>query len=73
MDEANYKIRKNICDTIQLILTQNSPESVHVFGSSKNGLGVKGCDLDVYLDLPGMEYAYQTRNEPPHLIRGEIK
>ena len=58
LDESNYRTRKTICDNIQNILTPKSPESVHIFGSSKNGLGVKGCDLDIYLELPGNTFLY---------------
>ena len=59
LDDSNYKTRKKICDTIQSIFTPNSPDSVHIFGSSKNGLGVKGCDLDIFLELPGIDYFFQ--------------
>ena len=28
--------------------------SIHLFGSSVNGFGVKGCDMDVFLSIPGL-------------------
>ena len=54
LNESNNMTRKRICDTLQTIFSTNSsPVSLHIFGSSINGLGMKGCDLDVYVDLPG--------------------
>ena len=29
--------------------------SIHLFGSSVNGFGVKGCDMDVYLNIPELQ------------------
>ena len=66
LNESNNQTRKRICDNLQTIFSTNSPTvSLHIFGSSINGLGVKGCDLDVYVDLPGNYhwlYIKVTRN-----------
>ena len=54
LNESNNMTRKRICDNLQTVFsTKSSPVSLHIFGSSINGLGVKGCDLDVYVDLLG--------------------
>ncbi|KAL3835818.1 hypothetical protein ACJMK2_021289 [Sinanodonta woodiana] len=49
-DEAQKKY--NLCETMQNVLSQFFPGcTVNQFGSSVNGFGIKGCDMDIYLDL----------------------
>ena len=55
LGDENVLTRKRICETLERIFASRSASTVstHIFGSSINGLGLKGCDLDVYVDIPG--------------------
>ena len=45
----DLQVRERICQRI--LESIPTAKSFHLFGSSINGLGVKGCDIDVYLDM----------------------
>ena len=53
LDESNILNRKRICERLRIMLLAKFHASLHQFGSSANCLGFKGCDLDVYVDIPG--------------------
>lgn len=48
-----YRKRLQLADLNILfgIVLFSVDSKVHLFGSSVNGLGTKGCDLDLFLDL----------------------
>ena len=62
LEDENVLKRKRICETLETIFASKSASTVstHIFGSSINGLGLKGCDLDVYLDIPGNPEMFQN-------------
>ena len=62
LGDENVLTRKRICETLERIFASKSASTVstHIFGSSINGLGLKGCDLDVYLDIPGNPEMFQN-------------
>lgn len=44
-----------ICKLLEEVLTMFFPGvSINQFGSSVNGFGIKGCDMDVYIDLTNL-------------------
>ena len=54
MSTNDIQERINICQHIQKTFAKafNQPGlCVYPFGSSKTGLGFKGCDLDVYVEM----------------------
>lgn len=52
MKVMDSTVHKNLVDNLQEIFTSYFPGCiVYRFGSSLNGLGIRGCDLDVFLDL----------------------
>ncbi|XP_071103920.1 speckle targeted PIP5K1A-regulated poly(A) polymerase-like [Haliotis cracherodii] len=52
MTDEEITQKQGICDILSAALTKFFPAcSVHQFGSSVNGFGVKGCDVDIYLDF----------------------
>ena len=53
LNEKSILTRKRICQTLDSIISPTSAVAVHIFGSSANGLGVKGCDLDVFMQTTG--------------------
>ena len=62
LNESNILTRKRICKALESIFTHPFSDqfsstsqigSIHMFGSSINGLGCKGCDLDIYVEWPG--------------------
>ena len=57
LTESDVEERISICEHVQRTFSIRFRDvycSVHAFGSSVNGLGFRGCDLDAYveLDLP---------------------
>ena len=53
LDKSNTLNRNRICERLRTMLLPKFRASLHQFGSSANCLGFKGCDLDVYVDIPG--------------------
>ncbi|XP_067685867.1 speckle targeted PIP5K1A-regulated poly(A) polymerase-like [Haliotis asinina] len=52
MTDEEITQKQGICDILSAALMKFFPAcSVHQFGSSVNGFGVKGCDVDIYLDF----------------------
>ncbi|XP_033733315.1 speckle targeted PIP5K1A-regulated poly(A) polymerase-like [Pecten maximus] len=44
-----------ICKTLEEVLSLFFPGvSINQFGSSVNGFGIKGCDMDIYIDLTNL-------------------
>ena len=56
LDDSNLATRKRICQNFKNVLQPKFHVDIYQFGSSSNGLGFKGCDLDVFLDIPGKGY-----------------
>ncbi|XP_022081933.1 speckle targeted PIP5K1A-regulated poly(A) polymerase-like isoform X2 [Acanthaster planci] len=53
LSQADQRLRGLICDLLQGVLEELLPGCrVAPFGSSTNGFGVQGCDLDVHLESP---------------------
>ena len=57
LDSDDMHQREKVCKSIENLLKEPHPEydktpeyTVHPYGSSVNGLGFKGCDIDVYVD-----------------------
>ncbi|XP_057680602.1 poly(A) RNA polymerase, mitochondrial isoform X2 [Corythoichthys intestinalis] len=55
LTEENSRLRFLVCSLVKDIASAYFPEcSVELFGSSVNGFGKLGCDLDMFLDLDGI-------------------
>ena len=65
LEDENVLTRKRICETLERIFASKSASTVstHIFGSSINGLGLKGCDLDVYVDVPGNPKSFENGSQ----------
>ncbi|XP_038077444.1 speckle targeted PIP5K1A-regulated poly(A) polymerase-like [Patiria miniata] len=52
LSQADQRLRRLICDLLQSVLEEFLPGCrITPFGSSVNGFGVQGCDLDVHLEV----------------------
>lgn len=55
LTEENSRLRFLVCSLLKDIAAAYFPEStIRPFGSSVNGFGKLGCDLDMFLDLDGI-------------------
>ncbi|KAM6971076.1 poly(A) RNA polymerase, mitochondrial isoform 2-T2 [Tautogolabrus adspersus] len=55
LTEENTRLRFLVCSLLKDIATAYFPEcTIKPFGSSVNGFGKLGCDLDMFLDLDGI-------------------
>ncbi|MGH0152472.1 UNVERIFIED_CONTAM: hypothetical protein FKN15_047206 [Acipenser sinensis] len=55
LTEDNVRLRFLVCSLLKDIAAAYFPEcTVKLFGSSVNGFGKLGCDLDMFLDLDGI-------------------
>ncbi|TNN56824.1 Poly(A) RNA polymerase, mitochondrial [Liparis tanakae] len=55
LTEENSRLRFLVCSLLKDIAAAYFPEStIKAFGSSVNGFGKLGCDLDMFLDLDGI-------------------
>ncbi|KAM7390796.1 hypothetical protein PAMA_008810 [Pampus argenteus] len=55
LTEENSRLRFLVCSLLKDIATAYFPEStIRPYGSSVNGFGKLGCDLDMFLDLDGI-------------------
>ncbi|KAI4806799.1 hypothetical protein KUCAC02_017597 [Chaenocephalus aceratus] len=55
LTEENYRLRYLVCSLLKDIAAGFFPEcTIMPFGSSVNGFGKLGCDLDMFLDLDGI-------------------
>ncbi|XP_029955866.1 poly(A) RNA polymerase, mitochondrial [Salarias fasciatus] len=55
LTEENIRLRFLVCSLLKDVAAAYFPEcSVKPFGSSVNGFGKLGCDLDMFLDLDGL-------------------
>ncbi|XP_018596853.1 poly(A) RNA polymerase, mitochondrial [Scleropages formosus] len=58
LTEENIRLRFLVCSLLKDIAASYFPEcSIKPFGSSVNGFGKLGCDLDMFLDLDGISEA----------------
>jgi hypothetical protein len=52
LTDVDYGLRESICHGLLCLFTPMFPGCViHPFGSSANYLGMRGCDMDIYLDI----------------------
>lgn len=52
LDQSDLQLRYLICDLLQEVFVEMFPKCrVFPYGSSVSGFGVKGCDLDLQIDL----------------------
>lgn len=52
LDDNDIRQRSSISSELQHVFEPYFPGCcVHMFGSSANGFGVRGCDMDLFLDL----------------------
>lgn len=63
LDEEEVMKRRNICINMQKTFAQSDYGHciVYPFGSSINGLGFPGCDLDIYMDLDNPRLSSDSR------------
>lgn len=55
LTEENSRLRFLVCSLLKDIAAAYFPEcTIRPFGSSVNGFGKLGCDLDMFLDLDGI-------------------
>lgn len=55
LTEENSRLRFLVCSLLKDIAAAYFPEcTIKPFGSSVNGFGKLGCDLDMFLDLDGI-------------------
>ena len=75
MDEDEVNKRKNICINMQKTfgMSNYSRCFVYPFGSSINGLGFPGCDLDIYMDLDNQPLSSLSQCNPDDAINNEMK
>ncbi|XP_014681269.1 PREDICTED: speckle targeted PIP5K1A-regulated poly(A) polymerase-like isoform X2 [Priapulus caudatus] len=72
LSASQHATRLEICSYLNQVLSHFFPAcTVHQFGSSCNGFGVKGSDLDLYLDLQS-ENSSQTHSEGKPLPRAAL-
>ena len=67
LNQSDLQLRYLICDLLQEVLVEMFPQCrVFPYGSSVSGLGVKGCDLDLQVDLGRDEeqFKYQFASMP---------
>ncbi|XP_062595778.1 uncharacterized protein LOC134257153 [Saccostrea cucullata] len=58
-----FQYRYTICKTLEDALTPFFPGmTVNQFGSSVNGFGIKGCDMDIFIDLSKLGIPCRTGN-----------
>ena len=74
LEDENVLTRKRICETLERIFASKSASTVstHIFGSSINGLGLKGCDLDVYVDVPGNPKSFENGSQGMFVFGFEV-
>lgn len=55
LTEENSRLRFLVCSLLKDIAAAYFPDcTIKAFGSSVNGFGKLGCDLDMFLDLDGI-------------------
>ena len=56
LTDQDIKNRMDIAEKIRHVLSEHYPKNVvHLFGSTVNGLGFKGCDIDAYVEVGEVE------------------
>jgi len=67
MDEdTEVRERKRLCERIRYLMSgyvQDPLVTVRMFGSSINGFGFKGCDLDILVDVPNGHFGQVNTND----------
>ncbi|KAK7092447.1 uncharacterized protein [Littorina saxatilis] len=60
LSDSDLGRRKGVCDYLHSVLMPFLPTcTIHQFGSSVNGFGMRGCDMDIFLDLHDNEVSLQ--------------
>ncbi|XP_039609808.1 poly(A) RNA polymerase, mitochondrial [Polypterus senegalus] len=74
LTEENVRLRFLVCSLLQDIAIQYFPNcSVKPFGSSVNGFGKLGCDLDMFLDLDGIKEQNSDNTSEPFSVEYHLK
>ena len=70
LDEEDVMKRRNICINMQKTFAQSdfSHCVVYPFGSSVNGLGFQGCDLDIYMDLDNPSLSRESQSKTDNVL-----
>lgn len=62
LTEENISLRFLVCSLVRDIAAAYFPECIiRPFGSTVNGFGKLGCDLDMFLDLDGLSGQKQKK------------
>ncbi|KAL8616419.1 hypothetical protein ACOMHN_041022 [Nucella lapillus] len=70
LSDADLERRKSVCDYLYSVLNPFFPTcSIHQFGSSVNGFGLKGCDMDIFLDLHDTDVSLQREETLRHKLK----
>ncbi|XP_019630198.1 PREDICTED: poly(A) RNA polymerase, mitochondrial-like [Branchiostoma belcheri] len=68
LSEGETRLRFLVCSLVEDAITGHFPGCiVHPFGSSVNGFGNKGCDLDMYLNLNVEEHKPKKKKSFPRM------
>ncbi|XP_055003337.1 poly(A) RNA polymerase, mitochondrial [Sorex araneus] len=74
LTEENTKLRYLTCSLIEDISAAYFPEcTIRPFGSSVNGFGKLGCDLDMFLDLDEIERLGAPKTSGNFLMEFQVK
>ncbi|XP_035228992.1 speckle targeted PIP5K1A-regulated poly(A) polymerase-like isoform X2 [Stegodyphus dumicola] len=67
LDHEDKALRYSVCHELENILRPYFPRcSIHLVGSSVNGFGVKGCDIDLSLQFSNLENEENEIAEDTH-------
>ncbi|XP_076456171.1 LOW QUALITY PROTEIN: uncharacterized protein LOC143290532 [Babylonia areolata] len=70
LSDIDLERRKNVCDYLHSVLQPFFPTcTIHQFGSSVNGFGMRGCDMDIFLDLHDTDVSLQREEILRHKLK----
>nr|XP_023679429.1 poly(A) RNA polymerase, mitochondrial [Paramormyrops kingsleyae] len=74
LTDENIRLRFLVCSLLRDIAASYFPECVvRPFGSSVNGFGKLGCDLDMFLDLDGISGISQEKTGSSYSLEYQLK